>query len=212
MSCTFLGLYNEDLRDNLAPGPGSARGHVRLCQSPHFGVYPEGVTETPVGSAREAVGLLEAGRRASMIWMSHMSQRSAWHTDVFTVLVRRLVCPGATCRHPGCSRAAAGLSSGDPSGSCRSRGPREGGCVSGSDGGESGTGDTGCGLGLGAGVGTPGGCEEPLPRLSRFYFVVPACVSYLAPSLPREARNISRSLLVMEKVVAMCNTPGQGPR
>jgi kinesin family member 15 len=81
---SYLEIYNERIFDLLDPTMGGSKG-LQLREDLKKGVYVEGLEETPVSSAAEALGHMERGSRNRTVGATAMNHESSRSHSVFTL-------------------------------------------------------------------------------------------------------------------------------
>ena len=79
ISMSFIEIYNEKIRDLLAPTKGSSDQELRVREHPVIGPYVEGLTKVPIESSQQALQLIYAAhskRETASTTYNHQSSRS----------------------------------------------------------------------------------------------------------------------------------------
>ena len=88
LRCSYLEVYNEQLRDLLA---ADGTGDVRIREDPRTGVYIEGAQEEVVVDASSIAEALVRGERARAVGATAMNERSSRSHTVFRIVVESKV-------------------------------------------------------------------------------------------------------------------------
>ena len=84
--CSFLEIYNEKIYDLLDADTSTALG---LRVNREKGVFVEGLTEAPVGTAAEAAECMSRGARNRTVGSTLMNRESSRSHSVFTLVIER---------------------------------------------------------------------------------------------------------------------------
>ena len=87
MRVTFIEVYNEKLRDLLAPS--SKQGSLRIRERPHGAIVISGAREVRVSSAEELLDQLEVGALARATGSTRMNKHSSRSHAIFTIIVEQ---------------------------------------------------------------------------------------------------------------------------
>ncbi|KAJ9463716.1 Kinesin-like protein KIN-7I [Diplonema papillatum] len=78
IKCSMLEIYNEQLRDLLAPPTAAAPANLRIVKSPLRGVYVDGAIRRPVTSTRQFIDYIHKEAEARRVSATHsMNERSS---------------------------------------------------------------------------------------------------------------------------------------
>jgi len=82
--CEFYEVYNETIKDLLAPGTKGADRTRKVHVHPKHGVRIENLTFNVVGSSQEALGLVQFGSQMRTVAATTMNERSSRSHAIFT--------------------------------------------------------------------------------------------------------------------------------
>lgn len=90
---SYLEIYQEEIRDLLAPSSSAANAsgldssRLELKESPESGVYVKGLTDFVVSSSNEISAVLAAGKKRRVTGSTAMNERSSRSHAIFTVTI-----------------------------------------------------------------------------------------------------------------------------
>jgi hypothetical protein len=87
VECSYLEIYNENVRDLLAQGGGD-KGSLKVRQHPRRGVYVEGLARFPVSSAEDVLKLLDGGGKIRAVASTNMNAASSRSHAILTLVVK----------------------------------------------------------------------------------------------------------------------------
>lgn len=90
IKCSYVELYNEELRDLLAPeyrGEQSGTGGLKLYEDGKKGTMIQGLEETGVRNLKEALGMLDKGVRRRQTAETKMNTESSRSHTIFSITV-----------------------------------------------------------------------------------------------------------------------------
>lgn len=88
-SCEFFEVYNEQIHDLLAAGPGRSQRRRAIHAHPKHGVRIEGLAAEVVTSTEETLEVLHFGNRARSVAATTMNERSSRSHAVFKLRFER---------------------------------------------------------------------------------------------------------------------------
>lgn len=112
--CSYLEIYNENIRDLLAPATASAA--LQLKELPGDGVTVANLSQHTVHTAADCERLLAAGARNRIVAATLMNATSSRSHSIFTVSLEQIVTEEAAVEEDGFGGGAAGT----VEGRCRS--------------------------------------------------------------------------------------------
>lgn len=89
IKCTFLEIYNENVRDLLYVGSDSANRKLRIRETSRQGVWVEGVTEEFVTCEQDVADLVRMGFRLRSVGTTKLNERSSRSHCVFTLVLQQ---------------------------------------------------------------------------------------------------------------------------
>lgn len=92
ISCTYLEVYRECVRDLLDP----TKGNLRISESPERGVFANGATSVFVGSEAEVLHLVRVGSAARAVSATLMNDKSSRSHSIFSLVVTAKLEDGRT--------------------------------------------------------------------------------------------------------------------
>ncbi|OWZ37339.1 kinesin family member 11 [Cryptococcus neoformans c45] len=90
VKCSYVELYNEELRDLLAPeyrGEQSGTGGLKLYEDGKKGTMIQGLEETGVRNLKEALGMLDKGVKRRQTAETKMNTESSRSHTIFSITV-----------------------------------------------------------------------------------------------------------------------------
>jgi len=85
--CSYLELYNEEIRDLLSPNQKGNNAKCELKEDPNKGVYVKGLTDVVVESADDLSKMLDKGLTARTTASTNMNSESSRSHSIFTIVV-----------------------------------------------------------------------------------------------------------------------------
>ncbi|KAK1736021.1 kinesin family protein [Skeletonema marinoi] len=87
VKCSYLEIYNEELRDLLVEGKNSHRAKLDIMECKDGGTFCRGLTEMEVRSASDVLRLIQRGQHQRMIGETKMNKASSRSHSLFTIQV-----------------------------------------------------------------------------------------------------------------------------
>lgn len=83
--CSYLEIYNEEIRDLLAPPKSTVKCEIK--EDPNKGVFIKGLTDSVVESEEGMAALLEKGLQCRTVAATQMNAESSRSHSIFTIVV-----------------------------------------------------------------------------------------------------------------------------
>jgi kinesin family member 17 len=92
--CSFIEIYNEEIRDLLGADPN---GKLDLKEHPQKGVFVNGLSVQPVKSIPEIEKLMAHGNKLRMVGQTAMNDSSSRSHSIFTIYIETAETVSKTC-------------------------------------------------------------------------------------------------------------------